>query len=141
MEERLKHLKKAMKQHAFNQITFSEQQRKQIQQKINQISEKTEKDILIAILQLLTQEKTGFELHTLLRARGIATFENNEGSLYMLLHHLEQKGQLQVRWTETEGKYYSLTRKGGKLLQTAEKANIGAALQKLLEGWSLHEQL
>ncbi|MCP8969348.1 PadR family transcriptional regulator [Ectobacillus ponti] len=141
MEERLKHLKKAMKQHTFSQLTFTEQQQKQIQQKVNRLAEKTEKDILLAVLQLLTKEKTGFELSALLHARGIVSFENHEGSLYMLLHHLEQKGQLQARWTENEGKYYSLTRKGSKLLHTAEKTNAGSALQKLLEGWLLHEQL
>ncbi|MGH9451293.1 MAG: PadR family transcriptional regulator [Terriglobia bacterium] len=49
-------------------------------------------------------------------------FEVQQGSLYPALHRLEDRGLLKAEWkmTETgrEGKFYSLTRKGRKQLQS-----------------------
>jgi PadR family transcriptional regulator, regulatory protein PadR len=49
-------------------------------------------------------------------------FQLQQGSLYPALHRLEDRGWLKAEWkvTETgrEGKFYSLTRKGRKQLQT-----------------------
>jgi PadR family transcriptional regulator, regulatory protein PadR len=49
-------------------------------------------------------------------------FQLQQGSLYPALHRLEDRGWLKAEWkmTETgrEGKFYSLTRKGGKQLQS-----------------------
>jgi PadR family transcriptional regulator, regulatory protein PadR len=53
-------------------------------------------------------------------------FQLQQGSLYPALHRLEDRGWLRAEWkmTETgrEGKFYSLTRKGRKQLQS-EVAN------------------
>lgn len=123
MEDRLKNLKKAMDQRAFTQLNFTEKHRRNILGKINQQAENDE-DILLAVMQLLVHEKTGFELTQLLRGRGIQKFEDNEGFLYSLLHRLEQSGCIQSSWTEAEAKYYQLTDKGRKVLGKAEKRQI-----------------
>jgi predicted transcriptional regulator len=120
MEDRLKNLKKAMDQRAFRQLNFTEQHRRNIHKKINQQVENDE-DILLAVMQLLVHEKTGFELTKLLRGRGIRKFEDNEGFLYTLLHRLEHSGSIQSSWNEAEVKYYQLTDKGRKVLRKAEK--------------------
>ncbi len=77
---------------------------------------KKEEDILLAVLQLLMNEKTGYELMQLLRGRGIQTFEGNEGSLYTLLHRLEQNRFIQSSWDHEGAKYYRLNDKGNKML-------------------------
>jgi PadR family transcriptional regulator, regulatory protein PadR len=49
-------------------------------------------------------------------------FQLQQGSLYPALHRLEDRGMLKAEWkvTETgrEGKFYSLTQKGRKQLQS-----------------------
>jgi len=121
MEDRLKNLKRAMDQRTFTQLNFTEQHRKNILGKIHQPADKDE-DILLAVIQLLVHEKTGFELTKLLRGRGIQKFEDNEGFLYTILHRLEQTGCIQSSWTEA--KYYQLTDKGRKVLRKAEKRQV-----------------
>jgi DNA-binding PadR family transcriptional regulator len=123
MEDRLKNLKRAMDQRTFTQLNFTEQHRKNILGKIHQPADKDE-DILLAVIQLLVHEKTGFELTKLLRGRGIQKFEDNEGFLYTILHRLEQSGCIQSSWTEVEAKYYQLTDKGRKVLRKAEKRQV-----------------
>ncbi|MEY2194226.1 PadR family transcriptional regulator [Neobacillus sp. BF23-41] len=120
MEDRLKNLKKAMDQRAFSKLNFTEKHRRNIREKINQQTE-NEEDILLAVMQLLVHEKTGFELTKLLRGRGIRKFEDNEGFLYTFLHRLEQSGSIQSSWTEDEAKYYQLTDIGRKVLRKIEK--------------------
>ena len=49
-------------------------------------------------------------------------FQVQQGSLYPALHRLEDRGWLQAEWKETEtgreAKFYTLTRKGRKQLET-----------------------
>jgi predicted transcriptional regulator len=123
MEERLKNLKKVMDELAFTQLNFTAKHRRNIHGKINQQAE-NEEDILLAVMQLLVHEKTGFELTNLLRGRGIQKFADNEGFLYTLLHRLEQSGSIQSSWSDAEAKYYQLTDKGRKVLRKAEKGLI-----------------
>lgn len=120
MEDRLKGLKKSMDTTTLSQLNFTEQHRKGIREKISKSNE-CEEDILLAVMQLLVQEKTGYELVNFLRGRGIRKFEDNEGSLYALLHQLEQDGCLQSGWNESTIKYYQLNNKGRKLLRKIEK--------------------
>lgn len=135
MEERLNNLKKAMDRTAFSNLAFTENHQRDIREKIRRQEEK-EEDILLAILQLLVSEKTGYELVKLLQGRGIRRFDDNEGSLYTILHRLEQKGCLQSIWDTREAKYYGITDKGRKLLQKSEKSRSKKqfALKELLEG-------
>ena len=66
-------------------------------------------------------EKSGYELMQLLRGRGIQKFEGDEGSLYTLLHRLEQNRFIQSSWDHAGAKYYQLNDKGNKMLRKAEK--------------------
>ncbi|KAA0792799.1 MULTISPECIES: PadR family transcriptional regulator [Bacillus] len=120
MEDRLKGLRKSMENTTFKHLSFSDQHRKQVREKINALNEK-EEDISLAILQLLSNEKTGYELSQLLRGRGIRKFEGNEGFLYTVLHRLEQNRFIQSSWYHEGAKYYQLNDKGRKMLRKAEK--------------------
>ncbi|MED0938662.1 lineage-specific thermal regulator protein [Bacillus cereus] len=120
MEDRLKGLRKSMENTTFKHLSFSDQHRKQVREKINASNEK-EEDISLAILQLLSNEKTGYELSQLLRGRGIRKFEGNEGFLYTVLHRLEQNRFIQSSWDREGAKYYQLNDKGRKMLRKAEK--------------------
>ncbi|TCW53340.1 PadR family transcriptional regulator [Bacillus thuringiensis] len=120
MEDRLKDLRKSMENTTFKHLSFSDQHRKQVREKINASNEK-EEDISLAILQLLSNEKTGYELSQLLRGRGIRKFEGNEGFLYTVLHRLEQNRFIQSSWDHEGAKYYQLNDKGRKMLRKAEK--------------------
>jgi len=119
MEERLKNLKKVLDKTAFSNLNFTDQHRKNIKESINKTSESDE-NVLLAVMQLLVHEKTGYELAKNLRRRGIQKFEDAEGFLYILLHRLEQKGYLQSSWEDSKVKYYRLNDKGKRLLQKAE---------------------
>jgi DNA-binding PadR family transcriptional regulator len=118
MEDRLKNLKRIMDQRAFNELPFTDQHKKRIFERARQND--SEMDIQLAVLQLLVQAKTGFELSALLLARGIKAFHDQEGSLYTLLHRLEQSDYLRSSWDETGAKYYELNDKGRKLLKKSE---------------------
>ncbi|WP_186670674.1 PadR family transcriptional regulator [Sporosarcina sp. BP05] len=120
MDDRLKGLKNSMNNTTFSQLNFSEQHRKGIREKISK-SDSSKEEILLAVMQLLVQEKTGYELVNFLRGRGIRKFEDNEGSLYVLLHQLEQDDCLQIGWNELTVKYYQLNNKGKKLLRKTEQ--------------------
>ncbi|MGW6146463.1 PadR family transcriptional regulator [Bacillus mycoides] len=125
MEDRLKGLRKSMENTTFKHLSFSDQHRKQVREKINASNEK-EEDISLAILQLLSHEKTGYELSQLLRGRGIRKFEGNEGFLYTVLHLLEQNRFIQSSWDHAGAKYYQLNDKGRKMLRKAEKDSTKA---------------
>ncbi|PKG23250.1 PadR family transcriptional regulator [Niallia nealsonii] len=134
MENRLKGLKKAMKNTLFKELQFQDEHKFHIMKKIQQ-EQRTDEMVLIALLQLLTSRRTGFELAELLRARSIQKFEEKEGFLYTLLHRLEQKQYITGQWMEAEEKYYQLNDKGRKLLQKAERQEKKHyALEALLEG-------
>lgn len=120
MEERLRKLRKAMEQTTFKRLEFTMEQRKQVFEKIQKPYESDE-ELVLTVLQLLIQEKTGYDLIQLLRARGVQQFEKNEGSLYLLLHRLEQAGVIQAIWISSEEKYYQINHKGRKLLRKAER--------------------
>lgn len=84
MEDRLKGLRKSMENTTFKHLSFSDQHQKRVREKINQSSEK-EEDILLAVLQLLMNEKTGYELVQLLRGEGFKHLKVMKG-LYTLCY-------------------------------------------------------
>ncbi|MBO1511523.1 PadR family transcriptional regulator [Metabacillus bambusae] len=135
MEDRLKNLRKSMEKTTFKQLIFTEQHQCNIRKKINKLNISDE-EVLLAVMQLLVHEKTGYELTKHLRGRGILKFEDNEGFLYTLLHRLEQKNCLLTRWDESEAKQYQLNDRGRKILQRAENKQIKkrVVLKELLEG-------
>ena len=61
-------------------------------------------------------EKYGYQVVKELESRSEGFFAFKEGTLYPILHRLENQGLLAARWQTmpngTERRYYSLTRKG-----------------------------
>lgn len=134
MEDRLSKLRKSMEKSAFKELNFSEKMRAEIHKQIN-MSDENDDQITLAILQLLSHEKTGYELSGLLRSRGLKKFEDNEGSLYSMLHTLEQKRLISSCWNEEGAKYYQITDKGRKFARRLEKNTVSGtiAIKGLLE--------
>jgi PadR family transcriptional regulator, regulatory protein PadR len=64
----------------------------------------------------------GYALAQRLRQISNEFFTVHQGSLYPALHRLEDRGWLQAEWRDTEtgreAKFYSLTKKGRKQLET-----------------------
>ena len=90
------------------------------------------------ILKLLSEKDMyGYEMIDTLRQKSQNVFELKAGTLYPLLHSLEEKGLLVVYEQEFGGKtrkYYSLTKQGGKLLEkkTEEWREYSAAVSNVL---------
>lgn len=76
------------------------------------------------LLKLLSeQDMYGYEMISVLRERSENVFELKAGTLYPLLHSLEEKNLLESYKQEALGKvrkYYSITKAGRKLLQEKE---------------------
>ena len=74
----------------------------------------------LLVLKLLSEKDMyGYEMIDTLRKRSQNVFEFKAGTLYPLLHGLEEKGVLKVYEQEYLGKtrkYYSITKEGRKLL-------------------------
>ena len=74
------------------------------------------------ILKLLSEKDMyGYEMIETLRKKSQNVFELKAGTLYPLLHGLEEKGMLKVYEQEFLGKtrkYYSITKEGKKLLKS-----------------------
>ncbi|AXI30372.1 PadR family transcriptional regulator [Priestia megaterium] len=135
MDKRLKNLRKTMNREVFAQLKFTENHKKSIREKIKQETHSDE-EILIAMMQLLVQKKTGYELVGLLQNRGILNFKENEGSLYVILHRLELKNLLMSSWQEDGAKFYQLNQKGRKLLKKVEEQPLSnhISFKEILEG-------
>ena len=75
----------------------------------------------LLVLKLLSEKDMyGYEMIDTLRKRSQNVFEFKAGTLYPLLHGLEEKGVLKVYEQEHLGKtrkYYSITKEGRKLLK------------------------
>lgn len=90
------------------------------------------------ILKLLSEKDMyGYEMIDTLRQKSQNVFELKAGTLYPLLHGLEEKGLLTVYEQEFGGKtrkYYSLTKQGKKLLEkkTEEWKEYSVAVARVL---------
>lgn len=75
----------------------------------------------LLLLQLLSEkEMYGYEMIETLRERSENVFELKAGTLYPLLHSMEEKGYLESSEKEAGGKvrkYYLITRDGRKCLK------------------------
>lgn len=120
MENQLNKLRKSMEKSTFKDLSFSDKMRNEIHKQMN-MPDESEDVITVAILQLLLHEKTGYELTGLLRSRGFKKFEANEGSLYTMLHTLEQKRLIASYWNSEGTKFYQIIDKGRKYLRKQEK--------------------
>ncbi|WP_307258109.1 PadR family transcriptional regulator [Oikeobacillus pervagus] len=140
MEDRLKNIKKSRVQERFPGLKFTDELRQRIIKTIQQEQERDE-DIMLAILQLLVQKKTGYELLNHLRSRGVKKFEKNEGFLYPFLHSLENKGYIVGEWGENNEKSYFLSSKGRKLLSKVETkpSSFSMDIQEVIKGVMMNE--
>ena len=81
----------------------------------------TSGSMTMLILKLLSEKDMyGYEMIDTLRKRSQNVFELKAGTLYPLLHGLEEKGLLTVYEQEYQGKirkYYHVTKEGLKLLE------------------------
>ena len=73
------------------------------------------------ILSLLKEnDMYGYEMIKNLKEKSENVFELKEGTLYPILHSLEEKGFIKSYWDKTtpkKRKYYSITEKGKKQLK------------------------
>lgn len=91
----------------------------------------------LLILKLLQEEEMwGYRLAQVIRERTQGDFQFKEGALYPVLHELQKNGYVEAEWRPSpEGparKYYRLTRRGSRLVDT-ERKKLGA-LARLLWG-------
>ncbi|MBR1931812.1 MAG: helix-turn-helix transcriptional regulator [Lachnospiraceae bacterium] len=90
------------------------------------------------LLRLLSEKDMyGYEMIDALRQRSQNVFELKAGTLYPLLHGMEEKGLLSVYEKEYAGKlrkYYSITKQGRGMLEqkTAEWREYAAAVSNVL---------
>ncbi len=78
------------------------------------------------ILQTVALEPAhGYAIAQRLQQRSRDSVQVHQGSLYPALHRLEQKGWLKAAWKQSEtgrdAKFYAITRKGAKQLETAKR--------------------
>ena len=79
---------------------------------------------MLLLKLLFEKDMYGYEMIDTLRKRSENVFELKAGTLYPLLHGMEEKGMLEVYEQEYAGKirkYYHITREGKKILD-AKKA-------------------
>ncbi len=96
------------------------------------------------ILRLLEEkEMYGYEIIDVLEKRSDSTFALKAGTLYPLLHSLEQAGYIVSREAEAENgrmrKYYSITDEGRKFLKSKsdEWELFSCAVNKVMKGEAL----
>ena len=80
---------------------------------------------MMLLLKLLSEKDMyGYEMIETLRERSQNVFELKAGTLYPLLHTMEEKGMLEVYEREAGGKirkYYSITKQGRKVLRERQE--------------------
>lgn len=79
----------------------------------------------LLILKLLEKENMyGYQMIKELQKKSENIFELKEGTLYPILHLLEEKNYITSYWDETTSKkrkYYSITKKGKDVLKEKEE--------------------
>ena len=130
MEERLKKLKKAVDQTAFQQLEFTNEHEQNIRKQLQSASLKQQ------VLSMLTEAKSGVELTQQLHVRAIEQIVDNEGFVYSILHEAEQKGWLMASWHEGV-KYYQLTKLGTKQLQQ-DSERVKLSFKERILGVRMH---
>ena len=92
----------------------------------------TSGSMTMLILKLLSEnDMYGYEMIDILRQKSQNVFELKAGTLYPLLHGLEEKGMLTAYESDYAGKtrkYYSITKAGSGVLE--KKKNEWNAYQK-----------
>ena len=85
-------------------------------------------------------DKYGYEMINALAARSDGAFDLKEGTLYPILHALEQRGSIEAYWLDSKAgrrrRYYRLTRGGRKELQRRKEEWMAycAAVSRVMGG-------
>ena len=96
----------------------------------------------LLILNLLAKENLyGYQLIKKLSEESENIFNLKEGTLYPILHGLEEKGFISSYWDDTTGKkrkYYSITKQGKKQLKESKEEwkVFSGAVNKVIGGVS-----
>ena len=99
---------------------------------------------LLALSLLATGDMYGYQMIERLRERSDDTFSLKAGTLYPLLHTLENQGLVQSYERAADGarvrKYYHLTDEGRKRLaeKTEEWRQFSGAVERVLRGGESH---
>lgn len=104
--------------------------------KINKELLKGSSEILVLSV-LKAEDLYGYEISKRIQQLSKELFAMGEGTLYPVLHRMEQSKLLQAYWQEIGGrkrKYYSLTRQGRKLLaeKTSEWLSFSSAVKQVI---------
>ncbi len=86
---------------------------------------------------LAEQDMYGYKIVKELEAKSEKVFSLKEGTLYPILHSLEEGGCLESYWVEVDNKkrkYYHITRKGKVMLKEKKEEfkTYSAAVQRVL---------
>ena len=92
---------------------------------------------MLVLSVLGSEDLYGYRIIKTLEARSDNAFSLKEGTLYPILHALEQEGCLESYWDASTGrkkKYYHIPKKGRKLLESkkAEFTAFSDTVQKVL---------
>jgi len=96
----------------------------------------------LLILNLLAKENLyGYQIIKKLSEESENIFNLKEGTLYPILHGLEEKGFISSYWDDTTGKkrkYYSITKQGKKQLKESKEEwkAFSGAVNKVIGGVS-----
>lgn len=102
---------------------------------------------LLVLSLLAGEDMYGYQMIVELARRSNHTFDMKEGTLYPVLHGLEQEGFVEAYRQEAptgrERKYYHLTRKGQRALREEEQAwkRYSGAVNAVLRGGAEAEAL
>ncbi len=81
------------------------------------------KNLVLAVLS--EGELYGYQILKEIKSRSKDALQFGEGTIYPVLHALEEEGALKSRWEEQESgasrKYYQITTQGRKVLKVAKK--------------------
>jgi PadR family transcriptional regulator PadR len=95
--------------------------------------------IKVLVLSLLAEEAMyGYQIAKELEQRSEGYFDFKEGTLYPLLHRMENEGLVRGKWQVVEKgplrKYYSITQEGRRVLEksAAEWTTFSQRLLKIL---------
>lgn len=96
--------------------------------------------VLLVLSLLAEEDRYGYEMIRILEQRSDKTFQFKEGSLYPVLHRLENSGYVTSYFSEAESgkrrKYYKITQKGARrLIQEKEQWRVfTASVNKVIGG-------
>ena len=132
MEERLKQLKRAIDQTAFENVEFTNNHQQNVHKQLQVLPLKQ------MVLSMLAEAKSGVELTQMLHVRCAEQIVNNEGVVYSVLHEAEQQRWLKASWIDGV-KYYQLTKLGNKQLQQ-EKVDVKLSIMERLLGVRMYAE-